>query len=669
MKKFLPLLAIAVFSSCTMSKRLIYLEKPVVTMPVDVAAYEEKYSDYDGVYLDLLEVVEHTGRRENPELTGGGGGWSFHHVRQRKYIVLNPDAERLTTFSFRVEAGATLGLVYSRITSPDGQVKEYGLTHYKKESDSDAATVYKFVYPDVQKGTIIEEGIELSYNVRSTRPPLAHMIPLQFDIPCEHLTFKYGYPDWWKIGTKRVSEFRAIPYTEENDPENHKNIITVEVNDVIGIKDEPYAPSFKEVADYFQFQVEDLMMLGFSYETPKSWREVAKRYAKYAGKKGHLGYVSGPFYKSPKKLKELSKRIVEGSIDTLEKVDRIVSYIQENIEIAKDDKERSLSAIIEDNKGDIYRITGLAQYLLKESGIGSEYCLVHSSGDGFFDKDYISMEQLYIPAVRTVIDGRQYFLFPYLKYLPVEHTPEHLQGEVALAISDDDVIRFWEVPEGNKALNEISEDYEVRIAEDGLIRVKEKKIITGSIAYYLRKMLDDLKEDEVDKTMKEILTYDEGDVKLESHTVSDLKSYKEPLEIELNYTIDNLISITPDEVLFQTGGLFSPSSLKKYKVKSEERVNPIRVYYDEISRKNIKIFYPLAWNVDSPPDDFAIENKFGAIKATYDITDPGVLRVAQERVLNSSNEPKEAYGEFLEITGNRSRLAIPTIVFSVQGSN
>lgn len=99
MKKSLFLIALLiVLSSCTTSKRLTHLTVPesspdkIMVAHVNVEEYESKYGQYDGVYLDVETVIEHSGGK------GIFSGWSFSRIIKRKFMVLNPDAQWLTSF-------------------------------------------------------------------------------------------------------------------------------------------------------------------------------------------------------------------------------------------------------------------------------------------------------------------------------------------------------------------------------------------------------------------------------------------------------------------------------------------------------------------------------------------------------------------------------------------
>lgn len=111
--------------------------------------------------------------------------------------------------------------------------------------------------------------------------------------------------------------------------------------------------------------------------------------------------------------------------------------------------------------------------------------------------------------------------------------------------------------------------------------------------------------------IRDLLTYTEGDVDDLEYDLVRLDEYGTPFEIQIRYTIDNLVTLTPEEVLFQTGGLLSPASLSSFKVDTRERTLPIRIYYDRITNKTIRLRFPEAWALTTALEGVEYENRFG----------------------------------------------------------
>ncbi len=657
MKKIVfVLLAALLTSSCLMSSRVTSLELPSESMPreeIDIGAYEEKYKEHSGVYLESESIVEHAGHNL------GKRTWSFFRVSKLKYIVLNPENEHLGTFAMRTSSSAKLSKYYAKVTYPNGEVKQFRADDLIQEKTSKYEITYKFAYPNLKKGTIIEEGYEFAYRVPSVYPSFEHDIYLESAIPCEKFRFSYAFPDWWTIKAKKIAENVSVDVEWIRDSKNRKTVVVYSAENIPGYKKEAYSPFFKEAYPYYQFQVTKLQMGGYKYESPESWYKAVKNYKKYATKKD--GFFSS-------KVLNTTNEVIKGIDDPIGRLDAIITFIQENIEMTRDINFRDFKKILNDKKGDIYRITGLAQSMLLKAGINAKYLLLHSAKDGYFDNSYITPEQFSRPAIGIKFEDRTYVVFPYIK-IPIGYVPDHLQDQPAIAITlgDDSynyTVDFWDVPVGTDIQNRIKESYKLILDEQGSIHVEEKKTFVGYYAHELRNKLEELKEDEQKEIIEALLTYDDGMVELTSYEIQNLEDYKKPLMVKLEYDIDNLLTVLPDEVIFQTGGLFSPASGAKYKMSTNIRHNPIKVLYDEKFDKDIAIHYPKSWAITTTLKDVNYENTFGSLEGRYDVEE-GTLTVCQSRKLKRCYESKKKISDLIKITGIQSDLSIPSIVFQI----
>jgi hypothetical protein len=608
---------------------------------LDLAGYEKKYGKYDGVFLNFEQTVD---------FFGSGTDWRFAKVQKLRYLVLNPDAEWLGTFKVEEEKGEKLQQADIKVMSPEGTVQHYSMADLKVEGEEEGERSYKFAYPDIRKGTIIEEDYEMEL------PPETDDVSdfsLQYSVPCEHISFSYIYPQWWDIRVKKIAPDRNLDYKTLFDDAIDKRVLYYTASDVPPLVDEPYSPIPREIASYLQIINSGVTYGGYHHRY--TWKELASGFTRFAINRNSSW---------SDRLASTVSEITSDSMTKFQKLDAIVTYLQQNITPSRGDEDDNFADVLKKKSGNFYQINGLAREMLEEAGIESEIVLIHSARDGYFDIDFVSPGQLYTPAVTATLDDTLYVVFPYSRNLPVGLIPDHFQGQKGMKVSEMGYDGFITIPEGNAANNTVNDDYHLTINDEGEIAITEEKTLRGMNAYWLREHLADLDEDEVKSAMKDLLTYSEGDVRISSYEILHQKEYREPLVIRLHYTIDNLVTVTPDEVIFQTGGLFSPSSIRKWKVDTEERNNPIRIYNDEQLVKSIVIDFPKNWSLTTPIPPVSQENLFGSVTGTHTLTD-GQLRVEQRRILKRSSEPKEKADELLEVTGAKSRLRIPTLVFKV----
>lgn len=640
-------LVLLLSAACKTSERTIQTTMQTEEVaPVDLAAYEAKYDGEDGVYLDVDYSFEHV-TVSSAYLTE----WEFYRTVQRRYLVLNPDAEDLTTFNEAVQESDKLKEVSLRVVAPDGSMQTFALSDLTSEKDSDGTTTYKMAYPGIQKGSIIEEVFVVHRLFAMQNPPMRADVPLQYTIPCEALNFRYAYPDWWKVDVKDVGPDRTIDYTVETNEDTSKRILRYTRTNIPGIDDEPYAPFFKEVADYMQLEITELELGSEKYKGPEDWESVAARFKR-------LTIDTSP----PRNVRRATESTTEGLTTTREKIDAIIDFVDENIEVRATDGN-SIKDVMRDKAGNPYFVTSLVQAMLAHAGVPSRYMLAHSAQDGYFDPDFISNSQFYLPGLIVWVDQEEVFLFPYYKHLPKGHIPEIFQDQKALTITETGFSGLTTIPRRTSSEGVIDENYALTIDEDGMIEVTEEKVFRGTLAYLTRRSLESLEADELEDELRDMLTYTDGDVEWAEHEIIDQDAYEKPLTIRLRYTINNLVTVTPEEVIFQTDGLFSPLSGKKYKVDTDARQNPIRIYTTHRQNKNITITYPEAWTLTTALDDVEYENKFGRVEGTY-ATEGRTLRAEQSLRLERAFEPASEAPALLSLIGTNSNLHIPTLIFS-----
>lgn len=635
---------------CEDSTRLTYLPEPqTLKLEVDserLKAMEEKYAGKDGVYLEQtfdFEVVT------SPYLES---------IRSRNYtyVLLNRDSEALTTFSVRVASRAQLERVYLVHRTPKGEQRQYGLADLKEEKDSDGTRTYKFIYPNAEKGSVISEH----YLIRHPHPRMADLMDyeasLQWTLPCEKVRMRYLHPDSWEGQVKRIAADRLLAYHRTVDPVAHKVIYTYEADQVQGLDDEPFAPFFKERSNYFKIAFQK--MPTFQYTGSRSWGEFQRDFSRYAIERDPM--VS-------QRVKTQAEEITKDCKTDVEKLDAVVTWVQENIEPGYLPFDANFAHMLKSRRGNIFQSTGLAKSMLASLGVYCDFVLMHSGRDGYFDDTFVNFEEIGTPGLHFKKPEKTYVVFPWIKGLPITHVPEFLQGSKALLVGPNipDGL-FMQMPEGNLASNTWEERYEVALDEEGRATVKEEKVLTGSSAFNIRRSLKDLNKEETEKLLKKLLTYSEGEVKFTSFAFEHKEEAKQPLVIKLAYTVDNLVALTPGEVVFNTGGLFAPSSSLKTKVDAKTRQSPIRIYYDEARTKKITLTFPESWKLETPLKDQAVENDFGAISMTLK-PEKGRLQVDQILRFKKASAGASRYEELLAFTGRRSEMAIPTLIFKVPG--
>ncbi len=650
-----------VVQSCVISRdynshwsRIEFLDIPstdsTLTMEHEPAWYEAEYEGHDAVYLERKFSEEHVGDYTS---------WKYYTVSKLRYVVLNPEADWATTFRVGVDdEDQKLDSVYMTITSPDGKTSHFGKSDLFVEQSGDGTTQYKFAYPDVRKGSMIEEG----YIVRTTsgerRTIREHFFPIKTGVPAEKVVYKYIYPARWGLRFKRIAADAVTPSDLSFDKESNARILEIQGNNMTAWEDEAWSPYQLDVIPYLEFSVASAETRYMYLEMPVEWSKLMKG----------MRVDQDTYFdmREDDDLAEIARKASKDAENDFQKVDAINNWVQQNIEIG-DCNNCEYDDVVRRGRGGMFTVLEITMALLDHVDVESSMCMIHPANEGYFDNNYVTFTELIPPGVVAYTESDTLVVFPFIKDLPAGLLPPVWQERPAVLINLGDRAHFGRSPLGAVSENTEEEEYNLTIDEDGLISVKEKKYFRGLSAYLMRSALREAKESEMEKFMTELLTYEEGDVKLGEYSIENLDDYRRPLEITLNYTIDNLVTVTPEEVIFQTGGLFSPSSERKIKVETDDRVNPIRIYSDEEVIKRITINHPPEWTLDTKLKPVTFNNQFGELNATY-TSEPGRFTAEQRRLLKKASEPKEMIDELMKITSRRSQLSIPTLIFAVNGN-
>ncbi len=660
---FVLVIGACLLVSCgTTSKRVAQFVVPEIRPdqyePVDIAAYEQKYGKEDGVYLSYERTMEHYGAKVNEDgaaLFGVfatiGAGWNYVDIVMRKFLVLNPDAQWLTTFSIGYKPKS----LYLRVTTPDGNVRQYGLEDLQEEKDERGGKNYKFAYPDIVKGTIIEEGIQITFEGQFA--PMDYDIPLQFSIPCEKLKMSYAYPDWWGIMIKDIRKGYRPNYILTTDKINHKNFLTFEAIDIPAYQAELFAPYFKEIGNYLEFMVTELSMKTLKMDRPTDWVTLNERIWKSFFKKSE---------KNQKVIESTAHEIIKGCRDQSAQIDSVLAFIYANIRVSDMDVDADYAKILEKREGSNIDICGLTHALLQSLGLKVDLVLVHSARDGYFDPSFVNLGQFSCPAVTVKMEEDTCTLLPYVGNLPSNHTPEDIQGQAAMILSKYSSGSFEQIPTGNLALNSVDDSLEIFFDADGRTSVKERRILRGFRAYIFREVLRTTPSQNIETIMQSQLSYFSGNVRLDSFVITGQETYNSPLILDLLYSLDNLITITPDEIILKTGDLLTLNPNGNESIDSVDRRNPIKISYDEQYTKNVAVHFPQDWTMVTTLDSTTVYNRLGSRYGNFSIDD-GALNINQFLRLNKAFGSKDEINSLAALIGGPANAAIPAIVFRRAG--
>lgn len=642
---------------CVTSKRTAFLNNDINSKPdtkeYNLEDYYEKYNNYDAVYLLKDIVYDQFGEKEKGVF---GNKWNMIKVERFKYLIINPKNDNYTTYKLDVFPTATVEKLIAHISYPDGSNKVFNKLNFKKLEDPNGFESYNLIIPNVEKGTIVDIGYEMNYKMFSY-PILDYSIPLQFIIPAEKLSFQYSYPAWWEINVKQLGPDKKIEYVSEYLVKDKKKKLIYTDTMVPPIIIEPYSPYFREMANYIDFEVTKFRMGGVSFNSPENWNKVMEEIRKsYMNKKGRSENVEN-----------YSKALTKGLTNEKDKIKAIINYVQENIIVSNEYSGNNFTEILEERKGSAAKITGLVHSMLESVGVESIYLLLHSASDGYFDKNYISYDQFTAPAVCVQSTDRTYVLFPYIK-IPVGLIPNEFRDQVGLGISgqkDDKKAVFIDIPDNSEyeAEDQITHDININILQEGSIKVNEVISFEGYEGFDMRTTIEDYKDDELREYATKELFSSELNIQLDSIYIINREKIDSALKISLDYTVENNVVFAGEEIIVKSKDILSSASVELSIKSFGERKNPIRIYNDSKTIKNIKISYPDNWIPDINNLNSSVSNNFGYSKSESQVLN-GELYINQVLFLNETEADKNQIQSLVDLIGEDSKLNIDNIIFS-----
>ncbi len=628
----------------------------VLSPPVELGFDQSKidslaaaYPDEDIIYSNYSETVEY-----GNTIIMDREVYAYFNTVEREYIIMDPTNEWHDRFGTYTNQYQKLQAVYLRVLYPDGSINIYSLEDCIVENLGDNRTHYKISYPNIVKGTIVQEGYQIREDFSQFNYHFTGMMDLDHNDPCQKSSFTMNLPTDASFSRKKVGEEEPF-VKDKRTTDDGRTIVTYTAENLDSYVNESYSPYRKDNGLYIKYRINKLGMLDLS----QSWEDVISYILK------NIPTQKGKQFFYGTRFDDVVDSLTVDADTEVAKIRSIVNYLQDNIEITYDEIYDCGAKILNKGKANPYQFCGLAKLMLEQIGVNSNLIICHHPMNGYLDPLYADLQQYPLPGLRIGIDGEYQYSFPYFAYLKWNQIPADLSGQPAMLVTGSyDPANRITLPEAASEDNTVEEEYDITILDDGTLHVKQTLVAYGSSAYAFRKAWEKLENEEQDELMDNMLTWKNINIEDFSYEIANLEDMRKPLRYSFEYTVDNLMSIMMDEAVMQTSGLLEPASVKRYKIDADKRKNSIAIYEDEVYSKIIDIHAPEGWSLQSELADIDYSNEFGNIRATYR-KDGNHLHIEQSRNLKRSFAPKEKYLDLLKLGGRRSKLIIPTLIFDI----
>lgn len=235
-----------------------------------------------------------------------------------------------------------------------------------------------------------------------------------------------------------------------------------------------------------------------------------------------------------------------------EKIKNIFYWVQDNIRyIAFEDgiagfKPDEASNVYTKRYGDCKGMANLTKQMLKEAGFDARLVWIGTKRIAYdYSLANLSVDNHMICAL-VKKDGKITFLDATEKYNPLGEYANRIQGKEAL-IEDGDSFILKKVPETKAIFNTEKITYNLSLKEEDLVGKVHKKY-KGESRTYLLYILNNLKSDKKEESLKRFLDKDNINLKVSNVKISDIKNRDADLTIDYDMVVKNAVSSFDGEV-------------------------------------------------------------------------------------------------------------------------
>lgn len=497
--------------------------------------------------------------------------WADVVIPLYKYNNGNSE-ERITSFkasTFNIENGK---IVASKV--------EKSATF--KEEVNKSRINYKFTFPNVKEGSIIEVDYEItsdSWNIRdwdfqSTIPTLVTQYEIR--IP-EYFNFKLFQNGYESLKTYQKSDRSSFSYSYYYEDSNGQripnsrqtasvdyltNISTYEGNNIKAFHDEPYMSSRRNYLTSIEYELQSTQFPHSLFKLYTSdWKSITKTLLDYE--------FFGEILRRKGATDDIVALSTTGLSQPLDKTKAIYEFIRDHFKWDKTNRlyaKNSLKKTIENKSGNSADINLLLVTALREAGIKADPVVLSTRDNGFLLMSYPILQKLNYIIAMAEIDGKQFLMDATDKNAPFGLIPEKCINGQGRIIREDNP---GDVDLNSSQVYSQSLNLNLKISENADLSGTWEEIHKGYAAHDERERIGDSKskEDYINDRQKQ-----NAGLTISKFTIENADSLALPLTMKFDVTMSgqtestgNLLMIHP--LLYE--------QLKKNPFTLEERNFPV----------------------------------------------------------------------------------------------
>lgn len=568
--------------------------------------FEPKFYDVDtsanAVILDAVGSTSFIGNNN--------GNFSIEYLEQKRVRLLKKtsfdreaqveillyhesgEEEKLVNFeaiTYNVENGK---LITTKLNRKDLFVEKY----------NDKYNLYKFTFPNLQEGSIIE------YKYTTSSPFYFFLQPWNFqeDIPClwseyqatipnsilDYVVIKKGFHPY--ILDTAVSATGSYTITSQNgsSASDVTNLSSSTVTghwamkDVPALRKEPFITSLENYRSKISFQLRKVKHgSGDEENVLGTWQQLAEKMLARedfgAGLSKNNGWLNDDI-----------KSVTRNTSSGVEKVKRIYEYVRDNYTCKTEGGlylSSTLKKVYQDKAGNVADINLLLTAACRNAGFKASPVILSTRDNGLVNEIYPLIQQYNYVLCRVTVDDRDYLLDATHKYLGFGKLSPNVYNTSVRIIDTEPAALLM----SSDSLNES------KITSVFIVNEKDHKMsaAVNNICGFneSNQLREDLSKHSKDSYFKNIKSMYTGDVEISEEEIDSLRLLEDPVKVKYDVTLD----LGDEDVIY-----FNPmigSQEKDNPFTSSDRYYPVEMPFckDETYVLNMEI--PKGYEVDELP--------------------------------------------------------------------
>ncbi len=448
-------------------------------------------------------------------------------------------------------------------------------------------------------------------------------------------TVKITIPDWADV---EIIEKNLNKNTLKNVVQIDKNTIyTYQIINQKATKDESNMQGRSYIYPHILIRVKSAK---FKTKTEFYFNTLDDQYAWY--KK-----IVGEMKNDKQSIKAKSDEIITGCKTDMEKISKLLSWVQENIRyIAFENglaafKPDDAQEVIRKKYGDCKGMANLTKELLTAQGFDARLTWLGTSHIAY---DYSTPSLLVDNHMicTLFLEGKTYFLDPTIDYMLPGEYPHTIQGRQVL-IEEGDKYQLKRIPEFNPEFNNDSLFCEYKI-ENGTLQGKANYNFQGESKFKILSFFENTPKDKRDLMLKSFFDKNNALDKMENVDVTGLEQNKTSVHINFDVTNQSTIQQVNNEIYL---GLDLDKDMNELTFDTLKRENDFLFTYKHHIVRNVELNIPVDYKISYLPTDFKIDNPKYYFSITYSV-DKNKLKYRKKLIIKDMLIKKSDFKQWNE---------------------